>query len=198
MQPNHTSHDSGEDAGLGANDPSDLDVASVRRFRAGQPQGLVEILHHEHAVRRLIAGMLGDVADVDDLTQDVFVRLIEHLPRMTAAESLRPWLYRTALNRVRDHLRRRRVRKWFSLGRLPELELVDRAEERADKKIERDETVERLRVEIRRLRPAHREVVVLRDLIGLSPTEAGEVLGIAPQVVNDRLYRARRELARRC
>ncbi len=142
----------------------------------------------------MLLGLWADQHEVEDLCQEVFLRLIEHLPRLAPSASLRPWLYRTGLNLVRDRARRRRVRRWLTLA---EWRGQGESTAGADAALERQELVDRLREQIARLRPAHREVVVLRDLLGLEPGEAAEVLGISTALVNDRLYRAHRELADR-
>lgn len=198
MPPDHASSGHAFHPGPGKDEAPESDDVYVRRYQAGDRGALVELVRrHELAVRRLVLGLWDDRHEVEDLCQEVFLRLIQHLPELSPPASLRPWLYRTALNLVRDRARRRRTRRWLRLAGPPGIAPLAGTGQGADARAIRQEGVDRLREEIRRLRPTWREVVVLRDLLGLSPQQAAEVLGTSAQVVNDRLYRARRELAMR-
>jgi len=182
--------------GPGNDGAPESDGVYVRRFQAGDRGALVELVRrHELAVRRLVLGLWDDRHEAEDLCQEVFLRLIQHLPDLTPPASLQPWLYRTALNLVRDRARRRRARRWLRLAGQPGIAHTADTGQGADARAIRQEGVDRLREEIRQLRPTWREVVVLRDLLGLPPQQAAEVLSTSDKVVNDRLYRARRELA---
>jgi len=177
-----------------ADNGPESDGECLRRFDGGEREAFAEIvIRHEAEVRRLLLGLWDDRHEVDDLCQEVFVRLMERAGTLSAMGSVRPWLYRTALNLVRDRARRRRVRRLF---RLRARRVVGQESGTAGD-LEHRELVDRLRAEIQYLRPAWREVIVLRDLVGLSPDAASEVLGVSANVVTDRLYRARRDLAAR-
>jgi len=178
---------------------SESDGELLRRFRAGRTEALAKVIaRHQTAIRRLLLMLWGDRHEVDDLCQDVFVRLIQNPPEMDPAENLRPWLYRIAVNLVRDRARRRKIRRWFGLGRDVEQTQDRRVTAKAVAgAMEQQELVERLKSEIHGLPQPWREVVVLRDIQGLPPSEVATLLGVSVKVVNDRLYRARRELAER-
>jgi RNA polymerase sigma factor (sigma-70 family) len=197
MPPDEISSSSVErGASDGAGGP-ESDARVLRRFASGDRHALTSIIaQHEVAVRRVLLGLWDDRHEVDDLCQEVFLRLIERPPVLTSAQSLAPWLYRTAVNIVRDRARRRRVRQWFRLVGSTSQRAASTLEDPRSKP-QRDEDVDLLRDEIQRLGPALRETIVLRDLIGLTPGEAADILGITSKTVTDRLYRARRELARR-
>lgn len=172
------------------------DGVLVRRYQSGQSEALVEIIdRHQVAVRRLLLTLWDDRHEVDDLCQEVFLRLIRRLPEIKPPDSLRPWLYRIAVNLVRDRARRLKVRRWLGLTRHADDDLRSGAEPPPDVRVERQEAVDRLRRLIARLDRSWREVVVLRDLHGLSPTETAELLDMPVRLVNDRLYRARKRLA---
>jgi RNA polymerase sigma factor (sigma-70 family) len=185
-------------SGPGRGESPESDAPLVRRFQDGQRDALGEIVQrHQVAIRRFLLMLCDDRHEVEDLCQEVFLRLIRHLSKMVPPESLRPWLYRTAVNLVRDRARRRRIRRWLRLSGSGARGAGPVTAETTDAAAEREELVEHLRREIHRLRPAWREVVVLRDIQGLSPQEVADLLRIPAKLVNDRLYRARRELAER-
>jgi RNA polymerase sigma-70 factor (ECF subfamily) len=185
-------------SGPGRGESPESDAPLVRRFQEGQRDALAEIVQrHQVAIRRLLLMLCDDRHEADDLCQEVFLRLIRHLAKMVPPESLRPWLYRIAVNLVRDRARRKRIRTWFRLGGAEGHASAAMTVEATDAAAERRELVERLRREIHRLQPAWREVVVLRDIQGLSPQEVAGLLRIPAKLVNDRLYRARRELTER-
>mgnify|MGYP000136931541 CR=1 FL=1 len=183
----------------GGNVPDgESDAPLVRQYQEGDREALVQIVErHERAVRRLLLMLCPDRHEVDDLCQEVFLRLVQRLPKMSPPDSLRPWLYRTGINLVRDRARRWRVRHWFALTKGVHRARTAGVGAPSDVPAEQQELVERLRAEIHELPAAWREVVVLRDLQGLPPGSVAELLGIPVKVVNDRLYRARRALALR-
>lgn len=198
MTPDPVSSESMSGAGREAPQPSESDEMCLRRFAGGDHEALVVLVaRHQAAVNKVLLGLWPDSHEVEDLCQEVFLRLILSPPRDVRGGTIRPWLLRTAVNLVRDRARRKKVRGWLRLGTAAEVEASrqSRVPNRGD--AEQHERVDRLRREIARLRPTWQEVVVLRDLMDLSPDESAEILGLSQRVVNDRLYRARRHLAKR-
>lgn len=172
------------------------------------PQAVFEDLfdRYEKKVFNLIYRLVGDYEDAADLTSDTFVQAYRHLEQFRAEAQAYTWLYRIAVNLCKNHYRRKGVRDRthaFSLDEqvdLPEGEL-DR--ELADwslspaRQVEARELQVVLQQSIAELPPEAREVVVLRDLQGLSYQEIGEVLGVSSELVKSRLFRARSVLRKK-
>lgn len=132
-------------------------------------------------VLRLCAG---DRAQAEDLTQDVFVALLEELRRGRIERADVRWLITVARSRFLDLARRERRRG-------SKLELI-RRDEATDEEPTGDDVLGCLA----RLQPLHRAVLVLRYVDGLAVAEVAAVVGRGVTATNSLLARARAELRR--
>jgi RNA polymerase sigma-70 factor (ECF subfamily) len=143
--------------------------------------------------------MVRDAETARDLAQETFVRAYVKLNSFEGDAAFGTWLYAIAVNQVRGEMRKRSAAKRgdaASLDALRESADVDPADPSGDAS-ERASTKEqcaRLRVELGRLDPDYREVVVLREFQDLSYEEIAEVVGVPVGTVRSRLFRARAEL----
>ncbi|WP_338057327.1 RNA polymerase sigma factor [Sphingomonas corticis] len=176
-------------------DPSDADLAA-RAIGGDQTAYAALMTRHRDAVYRMARGATGDADAALDVTQEAFVAAFAALSRYDPARPFRHWLARIALNKARDHARRRAVRRFFARAR-PLDEALDAAdpaptpEEAADDR----RRLARARAAIAALPAALREVLLLRGVEQMSQAETAAVLGIGEKAVETRLYRARRRLA---
>lgn len=133
-----------------------------QRASKGDPVALGQIYDaYAQRIFRYLFRRLGSTSLAEDLTADVFLRVVEAsgTPRFCQG-SLAPWLYRLAHNRLVDHFRQH--------GELPLPEDYDMADEgRDDLQVHRQE----LRLAVRTLTPDQQQVVVLKFLEGLSNSE---------------------------
>ncbi len=134
---------------------------------------------------------LGDRQLAEDLTGDVFVRMVEaaDTPRF-ADTSLSGWLYRIAHNLLVDHLRRRREEV-----ALPEQLPLQSSEEPiavAERKLAQD----RLREALERLTEDQRQVIILRFGEGLTAREVAEIMGKRENAIWQLQHRALSNLRR--
>lgn len=96
------------------------DEELVRGLRDGR--GIAEralLERYTGHVERVLTHILGGHPDLDDLTQEVFVRALERIRELRAAEALRDWLAAFAVNVAREAIRRKR-RRWWQVLRPPE------------------------------------------------------------------------------
>ncbi len=165
--------------------------------RAGDRGALNELVkRYQPAVLRVCVSLLGS-RDVDDLVQDIFIKILQRLNTFEGRSALFTWIYEITVNQCRDELRRRKRRRWFSLQTLPE-ETVERIAVEAETvstQIEANELGDVLRRELNKLDPKYRELVVLRDLEGLGYDEVAQISGIDEKLVKSRLYQARQILS---
>lgn len=173
------------------------DLASlIARCRAGDE------LAWEAFVRRFQGRIYGlactyvrDRAEAADLAQEIFVRLFETRARWAPAGEFVPWMFQVARNRAIDFLRRRKVRPPASAVPVSEVPaLADLSAGPEARAIDRSR-LERLRAAMRRVSGLSREVLLLRDVQGLSVAEVARVLGVPVGTVKSRASRARAELA---
>ena len=175
------------------------DFKLVEAFRKGDEKAFEEIVRrYQRQVANIIYLTLGNREEVDDLSQEVFVRVFRSLNRFEFDSSLYSWIYRIAVNLCIDEIRKKRIRKLIPLDFLTEkkLEGEKRSKETstgADELLLKEKK-EVIRGALDRLSPVHRTVILLREYQDLTYGEIASTLRISPQAVKSRLFRAREEL----
>lgn len=181
-------------------DPAPAGVSEAELLagcRAGQPQALAELIkRYQAAVLRVCISIVGK-NDVDDLVQEIFIKILRRVDRFEGRSALFTWIYEITVNHCRDELRRRKRRRWFSLQSLPQafVNNIPANEKSVNEQVENSELEQRLRHEISKLKPKYRELLVLRDLEGLSYEDVAKACSIDVKLVKSRLYEARQKLA---
>ncbi|MCU0452661.1 MAG: sigma-70 family RNA polymerase sigma factor [Bacteroidetes bacterium] len=148
--------------------------------------------HHER-VRRLLFAIFRDEHLVEDLAQEVFIKAYEALSSFRFESSFYTWLYRIAVNKGRDEMRRRKLRRFFSLQQLDDGARAELEARMAEKPADIDAN-DLVSLGLRMLPDHHREVVIMKDLQGFSYEEIAEILHIEVGTVKSRLSRARTAL----
>lgn len=147
---------------------------------------------HRDRIHRIALRMLGDVADAEDITQDVVIQLWTGLAGYAGSSAFTTWLYRVVVNRCLNHRRRRPA----VTGGVPaDHERGHPATAGPDRRV-----IDRLRLaatleSVASLPRAHRAVFVLHQIEGLTYGEVARVLRITEPAVRTRLSRARTRLA---
>jgi len=167
--------------------PESSDVDLVARAQGGDVNAIGALYdeHHE-SIFRYVWLRVGDRHLAEDLTGDVFMRMLNALPHYRALGlPFRAWLYRIAHNLLVDHYRRNSRRETVSL---------DAAEARAGDVdpvafVERRLRVERVAVALSRLDVHQREVVALRFVAGLSLQETAQAMGRSEAAVKSLQHR---------
>ncbi len=173
----------------------------VEAVLAGDPsayRGLVE--RYQSRVFSLVVGMVRNREDARDLTQEAFVKAFNNLARFRLESSFYTWLYRIAMNLAIDHLRKHKKRHHSEFdeqiaardgdGSMADGHLRD-SPRRA---LERKELQGRILEALDKLSPEHKQIILLREIEGLSYTEIAETLEVAEGTVMSRLFYARRKL----
>lgn len=169
----------------------------VDRCRAGDELAWEEFVRQMQG--RIFAVACSYVAtreEARDVAQDVFVRLYEKRRLWPPAADFLPWMFRTARNLCIDHLRRVKARPSgvdLSEELLTTLASGDRDPESRSEAVSARHAVWR---GLARLTAISREIIVLRDIQGLSLEEVGAILRIPAGTIKSRSNRARIELAR--
>jgi RNA polymerase sigma-70 factor (ECF subfamily) len=132
-----------------------------------------------------------DPAAVDDLVQEVFLKLLSRLHEFQGRSSLKTWIYRIAVNHVIDANRRHKWWRWLGM----DLAADRRSDADPGRDIERDESTRHLRIALDGLAERHRSVIVLHYFEDLSVEEIAGILRISPGTVKSRLHYARNRLA---
>lgn len=147
----------------------------------------VELAPHEAALRAYLRGLVPP-ADVDDLVQETFARLLRARERGPITHP-RGLLFATARNAARDFFRRRTTANTIPITEFVELRVFDDAPSAAETVSRRQET-ELLTAAIAGLPPRCREILVLRKFENLSHREIAQKLGITEHTVEAQLTKA--------
>jgi len=165
------------------------DMALMRSIATGMP-GAFEVLvnRFQQPVGRLAQRLLG--TDADDVTQDVFVTVLEKAGRFRGECSIWTWLTRITLNQCRNRIRRQQVRRRFEQW----FQRRQRESPASDVRAVASDKATIIRKAIDALPVRDREVIVLAYLEGRSPSEIAELLSQSVNSVEVRLHRSRGRL----
>ncbi|MBI4081078.1 MAG: RNA polymerase sigma factor [Candidatus Lambdaproteobacteria bacterium] len=170
----------------------DAELTLMRRVAAGDPQACAELVdQHLRRVTRFAYRMLGSLAEAEDLSQEVFLRLWRHAGRWEPRARLATWLHRVAYNLCLDVLRRRRN---VALDDVPEP--ADPGIGPADALLQ-EQIARAVEAALARLPERQRAALVLVHYEGLSGVEAAEALACSEEALESLLARGRRTLRQR-
>ncbi len=181
---------------------ADADLDVVRRVQAGDVAAFdVLIRKYRERVYGIVYNMTSNREDAADLTQDAFIKAFQSIQRFGGQSSFFTWLYRIAVNSTVTHLRKTRLRAFFSLDGIDTEEPVARDIVAAltDKTGGERETYvrelqEKLNAAMQKLSIKHRTVVTLFEIDGLSHQEIAEVMDCSVGTVRSRLHYAKQLL----
>ena len=170
---------------------------SIPRDQSGARQADFDRLFTEYSapIFNYALRMVGDHDRAADIAQDTFIKAFRKLDTLTDASSTRSWIYRIATNTAIDEMRRRRP-----LVRMDSDD--DRPIEQPDGGPGPETQVlsglldERIGQALLRLRPNHRQCLILSDVEDMSAQQIGEVMGMSGGAVRVLLCRARGEMRR--
>lgn len=165
----------------------------VARAKQGDQEAFAALVEaNQNRIYTLAVRMTGNPEDGADMAQEAFLRAWRSLPDFQGGSSFATWLYRLASNVCIDFLRKKkRQEDAVSLddGENP-LPLPDRRFDPEDE-VQRRELRRALNGAILKLSDEHRQVIVLRELEGLSYGEIAGRLGLEEGTVKSRIARAR-------
>jgi RNA polymerase sigma-70 factor (ECF subfamily) len=163
----------------------------ITRFQSGDESAFRLLMErHVERVRNLVFSIFHSAELVDDLTQDVFLKAYRALGQFRFDAAFSTWLYRITVNRCRDEMRKRRLRRYLSLHTLMETHDKEVTMKTAVQPQE-SETRELIDRGLQRLPEKYRLPVILKDMEGLSYEEMADVMSCELGTVKSRLSRGR-------
>ena len=175
------------------------DFSLIKAIQAGDHQAFESLIRrYQRQVANLIYVTMGSRDDVDDIAQEVFIRVYRSLPRFKFDASFFSWIYRITMNLCIDEIRKRKIRKVLSLDFLTE-DALEKSRKNKDHMMPSDtvlsdEKTQIVQMALQRLKPEHREILVLREYQDFGYGEIAETLHISLEAVKSRIFRARSEL----
>ena len=174
--------------------------ALIRRCQAGEMAAFEELLgQYEGLVYNLVHRYFGHATEAADVAQEAMIKIFHRVTEFGARSSFKTWVYRVVTNVCLDSLRRCR-KTVLSLDAFEQdgrsRACVPTMAPGPENLLEQAELRAVLQELMRALSPAHRIVLVLRDVEGLAYEEIAAILGCSLGTVKSRLARAREALRR--
>jgi len=166
------------------------DLGVLRKAQRGDERAFSLIVRaYEVPVFNYVMRLVGDRALAEDLTQEVFIRVFQGLPKFSLRSKFTTWLFQVTKNRVLDELRasERRPRSLVAIDDAPPLEVVDAP-------VEQLETIQALWAAVDELNTDLKMALLLRDVVGLSYNEIADSLDTTLATVKWRIFKAREEV----
>jgi RNA polymerase sigma-70 factor (ECF subfamily) len=180
---------------------ADADFTIVRKVQAGDVAAFDQlILKYRERVFGIVYNLTSNREDTSDLTQDTFIKAFQSINRFQGHCSFFTWLYKIAVNTSLSHLRKNRLRSFFSLEKIQEdgtnAQLLDQLTDKngADRDTYLHELQQKLNEAMQKLSIPHRTVITLFEIDGLSHSEIAEVMGCSEGTVRSRLHYAKQFL----
>ncbi len=166
----------------------DDDFSLIKRFNEGEKEVFrILINRHKEKVRNIVFITLSEIDAIDDISQEVFITVFKNLKNFRYESQFTTWLYRITINKCKDYLRKKRVRRIFSS--------VDEDYDYRSAEIDENNDVRMIvRNAIDKLPDKLRIPMILRDIEGLSYQEISESLDLDLGTVKSRIFRARESL----
>jgi RNA polymerase sigma-70 factor (ECF subfamily) len=179
----------------------DPDMAIVRRVQAGDVAAFDQLLiKYRERLFGIVYNLTSNREDAADLTQEAFIKAFQSINSFKGQSSFFTWIYRIAVNRSITHLKKNRLRRFFSFenldGEISQSECVELLATKmsSDKGALLSELQEKLNEALQTLSIKHRTVVVLHEIEGLSHQEIAQITGTTEGTVRSRLHYAKQQL----
>ena len=181
---------------------ADADGVVVQEVRAGNVAAFDQlVLKYRERIYSIVYNLTSNREDAADLTQDAFIKAFQSIKRFSGESAFYTWLYRIGVNAALGHLRKHRLRQFFSLDKVdednqPAAEVI--AALTVDLTADRDtyvkELQEKLNEALQKLSIKHRTVVTLFEIDGMSHQQIAEVMNCSVGTVRSRLHYAKQLL----
>lgn len=159
----------------------------------GRPEILDQLVHrHVAKVRSMIYPMVLNDADADDLTQEVFFRMVRGLSAFEGRAKFSTWLYRIVMNTTHTFLGRKASCKSGNREKVPDG--IDQRSDPAERLAMNRELDEAINGALSLLSPKLRAAIVLTAIQGMEVSEAARIEGCSVATVYWRIHQARKIL----
>lgn len=172
---------------------SQFDYQLARRIANGDMEAFAELYQRYHRrVYTLCLRMTNNVAEAEDLTQEVFLHVYHKIGSFRGEAAMMTWLHRVTVNQVLMHFRKNSVRREQTTedGELPK-EIIEGAGTPSQMLAVNHLALERA---IAQLSPGYRAVFILHDVEGYEHTEIARIRGISVGTSKSQLHKARMKL----
>lgn len=176
-----------------------IEFELIERARSGDESAFNQVLQaYRKRILGTIARLIGKPEDVEDVGQEVFLRLYYSLDQLRTAEVFEPWLYRLTVNAAYDYLRRQRRRHESRMSDLSEQQVMMADASAGGKRSKEDARQTRVREQVQSLldkvSTEDRILLMLKEVEGLSLKELEKIYKVNENALKVRLFRARQRV----
>src|SRR5713226_4993660 len=176
-----------------------VDFELIQSARAGDDQAFNRVVAaYRKRILGTIARLIGRPEDVEDIGQEVFLRLYYSLDQLRAPEVFEPWLYRLTVNAAYDYLRRQKRRQESRMSDLSEQQVImadaSAGVKKQGEEVRRTKVREMVQSLLGRVSEEDRILLMLKEVEGLSLKELEQVYKINENALKVRLFRARQRV----
>jgi RNA polymerase sigma-70 factor (ECF subfamily) len=178
-----------------------VDPETIRRAQGGDAAAFNEIVHaYKKRILGTIYRLIGYGDDIEDVGQDVFVRLYFSLDQLRTAEVFEPWLYRLTVNAAYDYLRKKRRNPSVRMADLSEEQITAADAAASGKQLGEDrqkgDIIELTSILLDQVSEEDRILLTLKEVEGLSLKELEKIYQVNENALKVRLFRARKRVLR--
>jgi RNA polymerase sigma-70 factor (ECF subfamily) len=171
----------------------------VEKAREGDPGAFNQIVTaYRKRILGTISRLIGRPEDVEDVAQEVFVRLYYSLDQLRSADVFEPWLYRLTVNASYDYLRRAKRRHESRMADMSESQVLMADSAAGGKRSQEDEekarTREFLHILFQGVSEQDRVLLTLKEVEGLTLKELEQIYSVNENALKVRLFRARQRV----
>lgn len=183
-------------------DERSVDAEIVARVQQGDKAAFdLLVLKYQHKVAKLVSRYLRDSAEVQDVTQEAFIKAYRAMAGFRGDSAFYTWLYRIAINTAKNFLVSQGRRPPNSDVDIDTAEVLDGAGElrevaTPERMLLRDEIAERVQSAINDLPEDLRTAIIMREIDGLSYEDIAQAMDCPIGTVRSRIFRAREAIER--
>ena len=176
-----------------------IDFEVIEKARNGDDGAFNQVVQ---AYRKRILGTIGRLIgrpeDVEDVGQEVFLRLYYSLDQLRAPGVFEPWLYRLTVNAAYDYLRRQKRRQESRMSDLSEQQVMmadaSAGGKKRDEELRRTKVREMVQALLGKVSEEDRILLMLKEVEGLSLKELEQIYKVNENALKVRLFRARQRV----
>jgi len=183
----------------------EADALLVERVKQGDQRAFALLVaKYERRVQRLLSRLVRDSAEIEDVTQEAFIKAYRALPQFRGESAFYTWLYRIAINTAKNYLATKSRRpvtvgefqgaddgEFFDLGDVVE------DNNTPDAVLHSRQVAEAVNAAIEALPEDLKAAITLREIEGLSYEEIAQAMDCPIGTVRSRIFRAREAIAQR-
>lgn len=177
------------------------DVLLIQKIQAGEVALFDKLVKkYRERLYSVVYNLTSNKEDAADLTQDAFIKAFRSINKFKGTSSFFTWIYRIAVNTTISHLKKNKLRRFFSFEMIQEEgaseEILNTlcTKVTSEKSVFLKELQEKLNEALQTLSISHRTVIVLYEIEGLSHQEIAQVMESSEGTVRSRLHYAKQQL----